>query len=112
MKETPFELLERTRGEYLHDARETARQLLRKRDYVTIDDIRLVCPPPKGVDPRVMGAVFTPAEFEAIGWIRSSRSECHKRPIQRFRLKQEKREDFIKSLISFRRRHQLVEDIA
>lgn len=88
MKETHFDLLERTRGEYLETARACARKLLKKQTYVTVNDIRKACPPPEDVDPRVMGAIFAPSEFESLGAVRSDRTECHGRDIKRFRLKE------------------------
>lgn len=115
-KETHFELLERTRGDYLQKARESARELLKHRNYVTIDDVREVCPPPQDVDPRVMGAVFKQVDFESVGWVHSTRRECHKRPIQRFRLRQPfadalEREELPKRWSFFKRKH-LAEDVA
>ena len=80
-------LLETHRPDYLSDARDAARRLLAERDSITIDHVREVCPPPKGIDPRVMGAVFKHADFEATGeFVLSSRATCHRRPIQKFRL--------------------------
>jgi hypothetical protein len=87
MTQTHFELFETHRPGYLTKARTIARELLQVRDFVTIDDIRELCPPPTGIDPRVMGAVFNRADFEGVGYIQSQRKECHKRPIQKFTLK-------------------------
>jgi hypothetical protein len=78
---------ERTKPDYLAAARDAARKLLETRESVTVNDIRAICPPPPGVDPRVMGAIFRHRDFEATGeFVLSSRSECNHRPIQRFRL--------------------------
>lgn len=82
-----LDLLEEHRPDYLAQAREAARRLLRDRDSITINDVREICPPPADIDPRVMGAVFRTSEFEATGeFVLSSRTTCHRRPIQRFRL--------------------------
>lgn len=78
--------LERARKEYLTRAREAALKLLETKDTITINDVRDLCPPPKQFDGRVMGAVLTTSDFKATGeYVKSSRSTCHKRPIQKFR---------------------------
>ena len=80
-------LLETHRPDYLTLARDAARKLLAERPSITINDVREVCPPPADIDPRVMGAVFRHADFEATGeFVLSSRATCHRRPIQRFTL--------------------------
>ena len=82
-----LDLLEEHRPDYLAMARDAARKLLETRPAITINDVREVCPPPKGIDPRVMGAVFRHKDFEATGeFVLSNRSTCHNRPIQKFRL--------------------------
>lgn len=80
-----LDLFELTRPEFLEEARQIARDLALGGKLVTIDDVRVQCPPPDNVDPRVMGAVFNTKEWEASGYIRSTRSTCHKRPICQFR---------------------------
>ena len=82
-----LDLLEEHRPDYLALARDAARKLLETRPSITINDVREVCPPPADIDPRVMGAVFRCSDFEATGeFVLSSRTTCHRRPIQRFRL--------------------------
>ncbi len=51
-------LFEVSRADWLSDARQAARKIAARRGEVTIDDVRELCPPPAGVDPRVMGAVL------------------------------------------------------
>jgi hypothetical protein len=85
--------LETNRRPYIEEARQTARKLLSTRPYITIDDVRAVLPPPEGVDPRVMGAVFKQDEFVSVGWTTSKRKVNHRRPIQRFKLKYDPPED-------------------
>jgi len=78
---------ERTKPDYLASARDAARKLLETRESITVNDVRAVCPPPPGVDGRVMGAIFRHRDFETTGeLVLSSRSECNHRPIQKFRL--------------------------
>ena len=82
-----LDLLETHRPDYLSEARDVARKLLETRASITINDVREICPPPRGIDPRVMGAVFRHKDFEATGqFVLSNRSTCHGRPIQRFAL--------------------------
>ena len=84
-----LDLLEEHRPDYLSEAREAARRLLERRDSITINDVRAICPTPKDIDPRVMGAVFRHGDFEATGeFVLSSRQTCHNRPIQKFRFSQ------------------------
>lgn len=74
-------LLEMSAPEYLDAARAIAREIAVQKGSVTIDDVRLRLPPPESVDARVMGAVLAPREFTCIGYEKSSRRECHNRPI-------------------------------
>ena len=78
-------LHERTKPDYLARARDAARKLLETQPFVTVNDIRAICPPPPGIDPRVMGAIFLHRDFAPLGeHVRSGRSECNNRKIQRF----------------------------
>ena len=88
--------LEAYRQPYIKEARAAALKLLREREYITIEDVRDVCPPPADIDPRVMGAVFKGEDFESVGWVASKRPIAHKRPIQRFRLKTPIRKKVVK----------------
>jgi hypothetical protein len=82
-----LDLLETHRPDYLALARDAARKLLADRPAITINDVRDICPPPRDIDPRVMGAVFRHADFEPTGeFVLSSRTTCHRRPIQKFKL--------------------------
>ena len=75
------------RAEWLLVARATARQLGEAKGEITINDVRRLCPPPNGVDPRVMGAVLKRPEWELIRYERSARATCHNRPVGVFRLR-------------------------
>jgi hypothetical protein len=82
-KEEAFDLLEKHRADFLAQARaflsghEIGHQL-------TIDDVRDAVPPPNDIDPRVMGAVFHGQPWKSVGYRRSRRKTCHKRPITIF----------------------------
>jgi hypothetical protein len=79
-------LFEETREDWLKRARAAAESLAAARPAgITINDVREVCPPPRSVDPRVMGAVFTPKRWERCGFTLSDRLACHGRPIGVFR---------------------------
>lgn len=80
-------LFEANRSVWLAQARVAALKLGRQGRVVTIDDVRRVCPPPAGIDPRVMGAVFTRSDWEAVGFVNSTRTACHKRPVRLFILR-------------------------
>lgn len=76
-------LFEIHRAEWLAAARHAALRLYRQSGRpITIDEVRGVCPPPEGIDPRVMGAVFT--GWVAVGFVNSRRRMCHGRPIRLF----------------------------
>lgn len=75
------------RAEYLDEARAHAFALGLKQGTVTVDDVRRKCPPWPDLDPRVMGNIFKPSEWESVGYVNSTRKACHKRAVQEFRLK-------------------------
>ena len=79
-------LFEKSSKEFLSEARSIARLLALKNGSVTVDDVRNICPPPNGVDPRVMGAVLKSKDFICVGHRKSGRGECHHRPIGVFKL--------------------------
>lgn len=80
-------LFEAHRSTWLAEARAVARHLGRDGGLVTVNDVRRICPPPVGADPRVMGAVFTRSEWRNMGAENSDRRTCHGRPISVFRLR-------------------------
>jgi hypothetical protein len=86
-KQQAMNLLEEARREYLEEARVVAKQIaMEGNGTCTVDQVRDVCPPPKEMDGRVMGAVFNSSDWEHAGYERSNRTTCHKRPISRFRM--------------------------
>ena len=91
-KEDALLALEIARKEYLVRARVVAERLSKRlscrfgvRALVTVDNVRAYCPPPQDIDPRVMGAIFNTPDWEATGYIKSTRKTCHGRPIAQFR---------------------------
>lgn len=83
--QTVMDLFEQNREDYLTEARSAAESLANERGVITVNDVREVCPPPKDVDPRVMGAIFRSKAWEKVGYISSTRA--HMRPIAQFRLR-------------------------
>lgn len=83
--ENTLDMLERARAAYVASARSAALELFRQtRKPITVDDIRRVCPPPGGIDGRVMGCVLRAPKWMKVGYANSSRPECHRRPIGSF----------------------------
>jgi hypothetical protein len=72
---------------WLSLARSAARRLAAERGEITINDVRALCPPPEGADPRIMGSVFLKRDFVRVDYRASSRDACHGRPIGVFRLR-------------------------
>lgn len=78
--------LEVARRDWLIKARKVALDLARTQKQVTCDDVRKRLSPPKNVDGRVMGVLFHDGNWVCVGYRRSTRSECHHRPIGIFEL--------------------------
>jgi len=86
-------LFQQTRAQWLYEARLAAYTVATRKasqgepSHVTADDIHRHCPIPDGIDPRVMGAVFTRKCWKKVGYTESTRAICHNRPIGIFQLK-------------------------
>lgn len=82
---------ESRRATFLLRARRAAKELAALNGDVTVDEVRAACPPPEGVDPRIMGCVFHERHadgariWQAVGYVKSARKACHHRPVMRFR---------------------------
>ncbi len=67
---------------WIERARAAARAFALQHGVVTSDDIWEVCPPPRGADARVMGAVFHPREeWKKVDYRQSVRRANHGRPV-------------------------------
>lgn len=88
LREATLDMFEDYRPDYLEAARRAARELCRAQGSCTVDDVRRVWPPPKDIDPRIMGAIFRIHMFEKVGYENSGRRDCHARPIARFKLRE------------------------
>lgn len=80
-------LFEVHRADWLQTARQIALELGRNGVSVTIDMVRAKIPPPAGVDPRVMGAVFTRKDWINCGYTKGHRATSHGRPVAVFKLR-------------------------
>lgn len=82
-----MDLFEKTRSEFLANARWTARILLEHQPTVTSDDIRRHIQLPEGISCKCWGAVFSTEEFEKIGYTQTKIKTSHGRPIAIWRLR-------------------------
>lgn len=64
--------------DYLEHAREVARELGRSMAVVTIDDVSEAAPTPEHLDGRILGAVFTKPDWEAVGYTRTRKPTAHR----------------------------------
>ena len=82
-KEDAFRAFEETRWEWLCAARNFISKH-KEGTRLTVDDVRDACPPPEGVDGRVMGVVFKGLPWRVVEYRASHRTTCHKRPVAVF----------------------------
>lgn len=87
-------LQEAAHSDWLAEARSRALEIGRDGRSVTVDNVREELPPPEGVDPRVMGAIFRTSDWEAVGFVNSRRRLCHNRPIREFKRRDVSRQDW------------------
>jgi hypothetical protein len=78
-KESALSHFEKTRKEFLEECREVARKVCERKGYASIDDVREMVKTPKGVSPKIYGAVFNTKEWQPIGYTRTQRSSSHGR---------------------------------
>jgi hypothetical protein len=76
------ERLEAARSEFLAKARTEIKlfQAMTNRP-VSTEDVRELCPPPEGVDHRIMGTVFNRAEWRPVGYT-VARGHCNPRSVR------------------------------
>ena len=79
--------LETGKMQWLASARAAARQLYRAEERRAGEEGSARWPPQPGEDPRVMGAVMQPREFQMIKFVESRRKACHGRHIGLFKLR-------------------------
>lgn len=59
--------------------------LVRQNGSVTSDDLQAVMPPPPGIHPNIMGAVFAKAGLTCTGYVKSKRPSAHGRMIRQWK---------------------------
>jgi hypothetical protein len=82
-QEDAFQALEEAREDWLL----AARSFLGSHPVgtrLTVNEVRDAVPLPDGIDGRVMGVVFKGQPWEMVGYKKSHRATCHKRPISVF----------------------------
>lgn len=65
-------LFSQTREDWLDATRSTARNLLRTRTYITIDDVLAICPRPQFLHRNTTGQVFKHPDFKVYGFQKST----------------------------------------
>lgn len=83
-REAALDALECAREGYVVAARKVADRIIHAKGNVTIDDIRRELPPPDGVDPRVLGAIFNAKRYRLLTYVQGQscgRSNYHTRKI-------------------------------
>lgn len=87
-EETVMPHQEAAHADWLALARATAIRMGQGGVEMTVDQVRAVCPPPPGVDPRVMAAIFTRKRWIRLGYVQGFRKASHGRPVCAFRLRE------------------------
>lgn len=88
MQQSMLDLFQKSREQWLEEARVAARKLLGLRDSVTIEDVLELCPRPTYLHRNTTGKVFN-EDFIPIGFAKSKRSISKGRWIRQWRLKYE-----------------------
>ena len=72
--------------EWMQRARLSAIAVAQQRGTVTINDVWAICPPPEGVNPSAMGAVFRGEVFVACGYTKAKKVSAHARIVRIYKL--------------------------
>lgn len=80
--QTMPDLFHQTREQWLEGARHTARQLLRRKRLITIEDVLEIFPRPKYLHRNITGNVFKSEMFHPIGYTLAKKPTSHKRVIR------------------------------
>lgn len=81
---TQLNFFEQSKETWLRMAQSEAKRIALESGEVSADDIHKTLPIPAWIDRRIMGSVFNGLKFKY--YKKSSRSECHRRPIGVFTL--------------------------
>lgn len=80
------DLFKKEKEAWLDTARATAKNLLRNRLRITVEDVLERCPRPDYVHRNVTGHIFQDKDFKAIGWRPSRRPAMNGRQVREWAL--------------------------
>lgn len=95
-------LFQRTRDEWLDEARHAAQELLLKHHTITVEDVLAVKPRPVYLHKNVNGSIFNSQIFRNVGYTRAKHTGSHGHLIGMWTLKTE---FFPVSMLAHRRRN-------
>lgn len=81
------DLFKTAKAEWLEKARDTARELLKRREFITSEDVTAICPLPKYLHRNTIGGIFRDEDFQMVGVTIAKRKVAHKRLIRKWALK-------------------------
>src|SRR5690606_239550 len=81
------DLFKDAKAEWLEKARQTARELLKRREWITSEDVTAICPLPKYLHRNTIGGIFQHEDFQMVGVTYARRREAHGRLIRKWALK-------------------------
>lgn len=79
--QTMLDLFAQSKEQWLAEARQTARELLRTREEITIEDILEKCPRPAYIHRNSTGSVFLHKDFVVVGFTRAKKHSSNGRII-------------------------------
>lgn len=82
--QTMQDLFSTTREQWLEGARHAARQLLRRKPNITIEDVLDIYPRPKYLHQNITGKVFQSEMFHPIGYTPAKKLSSHGRVIRKW----------------------------
>lgn len=86
VRKTMPQLFQSEKEHWLDNARQTARDLLKYQEHITIEDVKRYSPLPTYLHQNTAGAVFTD-EFLSVGFTKAKHTAAKGRWIQEWRLK-------------------------
>lgn len=86
MAKTINDLFQSEKQEWLESCRITARNLLREKPFVTVEDVLKECPRPNFVHRNTTGHIFNDPDFKCVGWLPSKRPAMNGRYVRTWRL--------------------------
>jgi hypothetical protein len=81
------DLFASSKTEWLDKAREMARELLKRREYITSEDVTELCPLPRYLHRNTIGGIFQHSDFQMVGVALAKRPSSNGRLIRKWSLK-------------------------